>query len=140
MLIKKFLTIALLGLLTSTDTVQADLAVVISAESSVTLLDRSDAINIFMGRFRRLPNGSVALPVDHKLLKGRFYRALVKKNVSEINSYWARLVFSGQASPPQQAANLEEVTDIITHNVNALSYVEKDSVPAHMRVLLVLDE
>lgn len=140
MLIKSFLAVVLAGFLTGTDTVKADLAVVISADSSVTLLDRSDAINIFMGRFRRLPNGSVALPVDQQPLKARFYRALVNKNMAEINSYWARLVFSGQTSPPQQAADASEVADIITHNVNALSYVESDNVPPDMRVLMVLEE
>lgn len=137
---KQLLAAALMGLLTTTDSVHADIAVVISADSNVTLLEHSEAINIFMGRFRRLPNGSVALPIDQSLLKARFYRALVNKNVAEINSYWARLVFSGQASPPQQAADMAEVSDIISHNVNALSYVENDNVPSHMRVLLVLDE
>lgn len=128
------------ALLLTTTVAHADIAVVINHDSPVRQLSKSEAINIFMGRFRKLPDGSIALPIDQSLLKPRFYQSLVNKDMAEINSYWARLVFSGQASPPQQAASLEEVTEIVMHNANALSYVDLDDVPDGMRILLTLDE
>lgn len=127
-------------LIVSTTTARADIAIVINEASAVRQISHSEAVNIFMGRYRRLPNDSVALPIDQAPLKARFYRALVQKDMAEINSYWARLVFSGRASPPQQTDSLEDLVDIVTHNNNALGYVDAGHMPSHIRVLLTISE
>ncbi|WP_456267988.1 hypothetical protein M1D97_12150 [Kushneria sp. AK178] len=119
---------------------RADIAIVINEASAIRRISHSEAVNIFMGRYRRLPDNSVALPIDQAPLKARFYRALVQKDVAEINSYWARLVFSGRASPPQQATTANDLVEIIMHNQNALGYVDAAHTPPHMRVLLTLSE
>ncbi|OHZ01144.1 hypothetical protein [Salinicola sp. MIT1003] len=118
----------------------ADIAVVVNAGSGIDRLTRSDVVNIFMGRYRKLPTGNVALPVDSSSLKARFYRALVDKDLAEINSYWARLVFSGEASPPQQIVSIGDVHQLVIQNMNALSYVDSSQVPADMHVVLTLSE
>lgn len=118
----------------------ADIAVVVNAGSGIDRLTRSDVVNIFMGRYRKLPTGNVALPVDSSSLKARFYRALVDKDLAEINSYWARLVFSGEASPPQQIVSIGDVHQLVIQNMNALSYVDSSQVPADMHVALTLSE
>ncbi|WP_342595326.1 hypothetical protein AAGT95_01775 [Salinicola lusitanus] len=120
--------------------VSADIAVVVNAGSGIERLTQSDVVNIFMGRYRKLPTGNVALPVDSTTLKARFYRALVNKDLAEINSYWARLVFSGEASPPQQIATIDDVHQLVTQNMNALSYVDGGQVPDDMHVVLMLSE
>ncbi|WP_445621031.1 hypothetical protein ACUN8C_04105 [Kushneria sp. Sum13] len=129
-----------MALLVTTSTARADIAIVINEASPVRQLSHSEAVNIFMGRYRRLPDNSAALPIDQAPLKARFYRALVQKDMAEINSYWARLVFSGRASPPQQTDTREDLIDIVTHNNNALGYVDADLLPPHLRVLLTLSE
>ncbi|MAM59360.1 MAG: hypothetical protein CMN25_18775 [Salinicola sp.] len=118
----------------------ADIAVVVNAGSGIDRLTRSDVVNIFMGRYRKLPTGNVALPVDSSSLKARFYRALVDKDLAEINSYWARLVFSGEASPPQQIVSIGDVHQLVIQNMNALGYVDSSQVPADMHVVLTLSE
>ncbi|WP_110707856.1 hypothetical protein [Salinicola sp. CR57] len=120
--------------------VSADIAVVVNAGSGIDRLTQSDVVNIFMGRYRKLPTGNVALPVDSTTLKSRFYRALVNKDLAEINSYWARLVFSGEASPPQQIATIDDVHQLVIQNMNALSYVDGAQVPGDMHVVLMLSE
>lgn len=132
--------IALVIGLAAIGSARGDVAVVVSSDSDVTRLSRSEAINIFMGRYRKLPNGITALPVDLAPLKARFYGALVAKDLAEINSYWARLVFSGQASPPQQAGSPDDVAEIVEHNRGAISYVDSAHVAEGMRVVLELDE
>lgn len=119
---------------------QADIAVVANAHSGVSQLSRSDAINIFMGRYRKLPGGALALPIDLAPLKARFYQVLINKDLAEINSYWARLVFSGQGTPPQQADTTTEVTALVLHNPSALGYVDIDHVTPELHVVLVLHE
>ncbi|WP_106419356.1 hypothetical protein [Salinicola tamaricis] len=130
----------LLALLTLTLPAMADIAIVVKAGSGVGQLTRSDAVNIFMGRYRKLPNGNPALPLDVVSLKARFYRALVNKNLAEINAYWARLVFSGEASPPQQVATATEMRQLVAHNPSAVGYLDSREVGDDLHVVLILNE
>lgn len=129
----------LLGALVSLSA-SADLAVVAHPDSQAASLDRSQLINIYMGRYRQLPTGEAALPVDLTPLKARFYRALVDKDLAEINSYWARLVFSGQVSPPLQLQSSAAVLEYVRRNPGALGFVEDGEVPADLRVVSRLHE
>ncbi|WP_373186058.1 hypothetical protein [Halopseudomonas sp.] len=120
--------------------VGADLAVVAHPDSQVVTLDRAQLINIYMGRYRQFPTGESALPVDLSPLKERFYRALVSKDLAEINSYWARLVFSGQVSPPLQLQSAEDVLEYVRRNPGALGFVDAAEVPADIKVVARIAE
>lgn len=105
--------------------------VVVNAQSGVDTLTREEVVNIFLGRFRQLPNGVAALPVDQPAdqpLKAEFYRLLVNKTPAEIRAYWARLIFSGKTSPPLQATTPEEVLHWISDTPGAVGYVAADQV------------
>jgi hypothetical protein len=136
----RMISAALLLLAFSTTPLRADLAVVVHPDSAVTSLSRAELINIFMGRYRRLPSGETALPVDLEPLKARFYRALLDKDLAEISSYWARLVFSGQATPPIQIRHEAEALEYIRRNRGALGFLDADAVPADLRVVMRLPE
>jgi len=114
-----------------------DLVVIVNAGSGVDKLTREDAINIFMGRYKRLPSGIAALPVDENGEKGAFYKLLVGKDLPEIQSYWARLVFSGQGSPPRIMENSDEVIDVVVNNKGAIGYIDRKKLSG--RVKMVLD-
>lgn len=68
----------------------------------IETLSRTDVINIFMGRFRQLPSGATAQPIDIPVspVRAQFYRVLVNKEPAEMNAYWARLVFARRTVPP----------------------------------------
>lgn len=118
----------------------ADLAIVMHPDSLVVSLDRAQLINIYMGRYRQLPTGKAALPVDLNALKERFYRALVNKDLAEINSYWARLVFSGQVAPPLQLESAAEVLDYVRRNPGALGFIDEADVPDDLKTVATLPE
>ncbi|WFF41749.1 hypothetical protein EVC62_09695 [Salinicola endophyticus] len=130
----------LVALLSLVMPAMADIAIVVNTGSGVSHLTRSDAVNIFMGRYRKLPSGNPALPLDVAPFKARFYRALVNKNLAEINSYWARLVFSGENSPPQQVATVAEMRQIVTSNPGAVGYLDSREVSPDLHVVLILSE
>ena len=114
----------------------ADLVVVVNPGSGVDSLGRDDVINIFMGRYRKFASGLTAIPVDSVARdKAEFYRALVGKELAEINGYWARLMFSGQASPPRQVERAEEVVDIVAGNKGAIGYVERRLVDGRVKIV-----
>lgn len=133
--------LALFGLsLSICASTHAELVVVAHPHTQVSQLTRSELINIFMGRYRKLPSGVAALPVDLAPLKARFYRQLVNKDIAEINSYWARLVFSGQAAPPIQIQDEAEMLDYIRRNPGAIGFVDSADVPQDLVVLMTFPE
>lgn len=122
---------------------QAELVVVIGTRSSVMQLNADEVINIFLGRYRRLPDGSTAVPVDQPAgssTRAEFYRRLVNKEVSEINAYWARLHFSGKTTPPLQASSAADVIGRVAGTPGGIGYLERSQVDARVRVVMTLPD
>ena len=135
------LTLALF--LTAFPAVAADWVLVANPKSGITHLEKDDVTNIFLGRYRRLPSGATAEPIDQpadSALKASFYRQLVNKDMSEINAYWSRLVFSGKTRPPFVAASSEDAIQQVSVNQSALAYVEKSKVDARVLVVFEIKE
>lgn len=117
----------------------AELVVVVNPKSGVERLNRDEVINIFLGRYRQLPSGITAQPVDLPATqpeKALMYHLLVGKDLDQIASYWSRLVFSGRTSPPVQASSTEEVLRYVAANRGAVGYVERTRVDGRVRVVL----
>lgn len=117
--------------------------VIVNAGSGVTAMSRDEVINIFLGRFRQLPSGLAArpldLPVDHPD-RERFYRLLVDKRPAEIRAYWARLVFSGRTSPPAAAAGEAAMLAEVARDRQAVGYLPKPPSDPRVRVVYLLEE
>lgn len=142
---KHFLTFLLLACLIGA--VRADdpargLVVIVNPASGVEKLSRAEVVDIFLGRYRKLPSGRPALPIDVAEPgeeRARFYELLVKKSLPEISSYWARLVFSGQTSPPFQVPDARTAVELVQSNPNAIAYVDRALVNGRVKVVLELD-
>lgn len=135
------LLLALALVLLSTCIVAADLVVVVNAKSGIETLSQDEVINIFMGRYRQLPSGIMAQPVDlaaDSPLKAEFYRKLVNKDLAAINAYWARLIFSGKTSPPQQAASAKEAMTWIASNPGGIGYIDRGMADSRLKIVLDL--
>ena len=118
-----------------------DLVVVVNPGSGVERMSRDDVTSIFMGRTKKLPSGVNALPIDQTAATGdkaKFYREIINKELAEVNSYWARLIFSGQGSPPRQAENAAEVMEIVSSNKGAIGYVPRSATNKHVKIILDL--
>src|SRR5574343_1666817 len=106
------LMILLLSQLGWVGVAQAELVVVVNARAGVAAMTRNEVINIFFGRARQYFNGVEAEPVDMNDAhpdRSRFYQGLVGKDLSEVNAYWSRQVFSGRMQPPVRVGNSEDV-------------------------------
>lgn len=80
----------------------ADLVVVTNPKSGIDRMSREEVVFVFLGRWRQLPSGIAAVPIDLPIdspERAAFYRQLVSKSPSEIKAYWSRLMFSGGARP-----------------------------------------
>lgn len=133
--------IPLLLLLVISTPATAELVLITHPECATERLTRNDAINIFMGRLRRFPGGAPAYPLDlpaDSPEKAVFYRHLLNKELADIDSYWSRLVYSGNTRPPASVKNQDDMMDRVASRRDAIGYVERARVNRRVRIVLEL--
>jgi ABC-type phosphate transport system substrate-binding protein len=118
---------------------QAEIVVIGNVRNDLLLLNATQVEDIFMGRTRALPNGQTAQPVDQSALRPDFYQALTARPIEQINAYWAKITFTGQASPPMILNDDNAVINIINENKDAIGYIDKKHVDSRVRILLILN-
>jgi len=121
----------------------ADFYLVVQVNNPQHTLSQKEAVDLFMGRNRAFANGDFALVFDlprDNPQRAAFYQALTGMNPAQVNSYWSRLMFSGQSMPPQPLPDETAMADIVKRNPSALGWLSKEPVDRQLRVLLVLKE
>ena len=129
--------ILLLGLLL-VEIARAEIVVVVNAKNPVNNLSRRELVDLYMGRTQYFNDGSTVLRLDQPPdsdTRSEFYRALVNKSVAEVNAYWAKLLFTGRASPPQVMGSSAEVLKAIRENRNAIGYLDSSDVDDSVKVV-----
>ncbi|AKJ29790.1 hypothetical protein [Caldimonas brevitalea] len=122
---------------------RADLYVVVHADNPVRQISAKETVDLFMGRKRSFPDGDHALPFDlprDSAARAGFYRALTGMDLAQINSYWARLMFSGQTMPPQPMPSEAAMLEVVKRNPGAIGYLSQEPADKGVRVVLVLPE
>lgn len=118
----------------------AEVAVIGNARNPTEALTAKQVQDIFLGRTRTFPDGRFALPIDQSsALRAEFYQKLTTRPIEQINAYWARIMFTGQASPPLQLPDDDAVVKTVGENEGAIGYVSKTRLDRTIRVLLQLN-
>jgi hypothetical protein len=126
-------------LLTLAPPAEADVAVIVHASNAAAAPTPKEVQDIFLGRKRTFADGRRALPLDQATpLRVEFYESLAARPIAQIDAYWARLLFTGQASPPPRLADDAEVLKAVRENEGAIGYVAPDHVDRGVRLLLLL--
>jgi len=143
MTLRKLIPLAWLALLMLALPARADFYIVVHASNPQKALTQKEAVDLFMGRSRAFANGDFALifdlPRDHPR-RAAFYQALTGMSVAQVNSYWSRLMFSGQSVPPQALPDETAMAGILRRNPSALGWLSKEPTEAGLRTVLVIKE
>lgn len=132
----------LITTLTLVTLTHADLLVITNPQSTITALTREQIVDIYMGRSSNFPNGSPAIAFDLKgdqPARSAFYQQLVGKSVAQINAYWARLLFSGSATPPMALKDAETMLHMVQENRDAIGYVDSAETTGKLNVVFRFD-
>lgn len=104
----------------------SDLVVIVNAQNPILQLTKNQLIDIYTGRYIAFPNGQSADPIDLADgidIKNQFYQQLTGLSVSQINSYWARLRFTGRYLPPYQVSDGSSALSYVKKNASAIAYI-----------------
>lgn len=122
---------------------QAAIVVIVNTDNPVNNFTQRQLVDLYMGRNLYFPDGRLAIRLDQSpgsSIREEFYQQLVGKTVAEVNAYWARLLFTGRASPPQVMNNSERVIEAVTKNKNAIGYVRESELVDTVKVVGRVDE
>lgn len=122
---------------------QAEVFLVVGADSPVQSLTRKDAVNLYTGRTRQLAGGQMLQALDlprDDALRGEMYRLLTGQSLAQVNSYWSRLTFTGQTRALPMVSSEAEVMEQLRRNPQALGYLSREPGSRSLRVVLVLKE
>ncbi len=119
-------------------TAVAEVVVVVSAQSEITTLSRSQVADIFLGKARRFPNGVLAQPVDQiegSAARNEFYASFADRTPAQIKSHWSKIVFTGRGQPPAAVATSEELKRRVAANPAAIGYIDRSQLDSTVRAL-----
>jgi hypothetical protein len=130
-----------LSCLTGSAVAADTLYVVVSAQSQVRAVTQQEVLALYTGRTRTLPSGAVSTPLDQQrdgLARAAFYQALTGMDIARINSYWARLHFTGQVQPPQAVGDDNAVIQRLRVDPSGIAYLTHEPQDVSVRVVLRL--
>jgi ABC-type phosphate transport system substrate-binding protein len=135
--------ILLLALFATPATAREQIAVVISAKSTVTSLSDAQVKDLFLGNAEFLPNGEKALPVDQprtaEITQG-FYSLVAGMSIKELSVHWAKMVFTGHGTPPPQVDGGDaKIKDWVNSKPNGIGYISGSAVDGSVKVLYRAD-
>ena len=142
MLKSKTLRIALVtsGVLLVT-AASAEVVVIVSANSPVSMLSTSQVSDIFLGKTAKFPNGSTSIALDQmdvSTVRQEFYAKVTDKSPQLLKAYWSKLIFTGQGEPPREVIDSKTVKKLVANNPNFIGYIEGTAVDSSVKIILTL--
>jgi len=109
--------------------------VVVNQHSPIQQLDQSQVRNLFMGNTVIL--GLRVYDSEDMAQRTDFYRQVLGLTESRWRAQWSKLVFTGQATPPQQITTQEALL-LLKKSTQAITYLPLSAtLPSEIRVVFV---
>ena len=121
--------------------IAAEIAVVVHPENSTLRLAKKDVKRIFLGKKTVFPDRSAATPVDQKIeskIRNDFYLSVAGKAPPQMQTYRAKMVFSGKAKLPHVLADDNSVKQWVANHKKAIGYIKQASVDDSVKVVLTI--
>lgn len=118
------------------------MVVIVHPDNEIDSLSRSDVVDLYMGRYVAFPNGRPALPLDLPVdseTRAEFYSRMTGKSIAQINAYWARIIFTGRATPPRIVSTVPGLIQAVQENRNAIAYIDSADLTDALKVVFQLE-
>ena len=116
----------------------ADTSVIVSPSNANSSMDKTTVSKIFLGKTKRFPDGTQALPIDQDedaAARESFNSSILGKSDSQLKSYWSRLIFTGKGTPPKPSGDDAAVKALVAKNPNMIGYIDSSAVDGTVKVV-----
>lgn len=112
------------------------MAVIVAADSRVDTIALGELRKLFLGKSRRLPDGSLAKLAKLSDLADEFNRRALGKSTAQVEKIWSGLRFSGRSRPPREFDSAEAVIRFVRESRGAIGFVPVESIDARVKSIL----
>ena len=116
----------------------AETSVIVSPSNANSSMDKTTVSKIFLGKTKRFPDGTQALPIDQDedaAARVSFNSSILGKSDSQLKSYWSRLIFTGKGTPPKPSGDDAAVKALVANNPNMIGYINSSAVDGTVKVV-----
>lgn len=118
----------------------ADLVVVVNPHVGINHLKQGELRRIFLGQTSKFPNGEKAEPLDVSGdYRNAFYQSMLNKSPEQVETYWAKMIFTGKAEPAKQVRP-QEVKQAVAGSPRAISYMDRSQTDASVKIISIIRE
>ena len=110
----------------------AEVVVVVNPKAAESSMTKDQVAQFFLGK------STAMSPVDQPEsapIRAEFYKKVTDKEASQVKSLWSKLVFTGKATMPKEAADSAAVKKMVAADPKAIGYIEKSAVDASVKVI-----
>ena len=135
-----FIGIAMLTACFVVANVHSEVVVVVAANTSVSKLSKNQLSKIFLGKSRRFPDGSRAVPLNQNegnLERDNFYQQVSGKSPSQVKAHWSKLIFTGRGQPPKEASDDAAVKYLLNNNGVNIGYIDRKAVDDSVKIVAI---
>jgi hypothetical protein len=129
--------VVLLFLLGWSVTAEQRLAIVVSPQSEITVMDGKALQAVFLGLLTQDVSLRQLKPVDLHDGDERdfFYQYLVGRNRNQMKAYWTRMHFTGRGKSPSEIS-VDTLSALLDSNPSVIAYIPKQMVDSRFKVIL----
>lgn len=118
-------------------------AIPAAAETVVIVNPQNPASRMFPGQASQFFLGKSAMftaidQPENSPVRADFYRKVADMDGGQVKAIWAKLVFTGKATPPKEYAGNAEVKKAVAADPKAIGYIDKAAVDDTVKVILTL--
>jgi len=103
-------------------------------------LSKSQVAKIFLGKSRRFPDGSRAIPLNQNegsAERNTFYQLVSGKSPAQVKAHWSKLIFTGRGRPPKEAASNAAIKALLANSEGNIGYIDSAAVDDSIKVVAV---
>jgi ABC-type phosphate transport system substrate-binding protein len=119
----------------------AELVVIVSARSPLTVLRSDQVADIFLAEVGIFPDGREASAIDLRVgspLRDEFYARVANRSPALMKAYWTKMIFTGRGQPPRELPNSAAVRKLVADNPSMIGYIERSALDASVRAVMVV--
>jgi ABC-type phosphate transport system substrate-binding protein len=110
----------------------AEVVVVVNPKAAEASMTKDQVAQFFLGK------SSAMSPIDQpesNPVRAEFYKKVTDKDASQVKALWSKLVFTGKATMPKEAADSAAVKKMVASDPKAIGYIDKSAVDASVKVI-----
>lgn len=113
----------------------AELVVIVNSKAAASAMTKDEVAQFYLGKSTSMT------PIDQPEsapIRAEFYKKVTGKELSQAKALWAKLIFTGKASAPGEAAGAAEVKKMVASDPKAIGYIDKSALDGSVKAVLTV--